>query len=77
MYGDVTGVQTCALPICLEEVKALFPQIAYTDEITKQRNLVKYILGGITTYRHSAERGELVSAYTLPATVLPCLQPVH
>ncbi len=28
----------------LEEVKALFPQILYTDEITKQRSLVKYIL---------------------------------
>jgi hypothetical protein len=28
----------------LEEVKALFPQIVFTDEITKQRRLVKYIL---------------------------------
>ncbi len=30
----------------LEEVRALFPQILYTDEITKQRGLVKYILAG-------------------------------
>jgi hypothetical protein len=28
----------------LEEVKALFPQIVFTDEITKQKRLVKYIL---------------------------------
>lgn len=28
----------------LEEVKALFPEIVYTDNITKQRSLVKYIL---------------------------------
>ncbi|TAJ93692.1 MAG: DUF262 domain-containing protein [Gammaproteobacteria bacterium] len=30
----------------LGEFKALFPQIVYTDEITKQRALVKYILVG-------------------------------
>jgi len=30
----------------LEEVRALFPQILYTDEVTKQRSLVKYILVG-------------------------------
>jgi hypothetical protein len=28
----------------LEEVKALFPEIVFTDEITKQKRLVKYIL---------------------------------
>ena len=30
----------------LDEVRALFPRILYTDEITKQRSLVKYILVG-------------------------------
>lgn len=28
----------------LEEVKALFPEIVYTDNLTKQRNLIRYIL---------------------------------
>ena len=31
----------------LEEVKALFPQIVYTEAVTKQRGLVKYILAGL------------------------------
>ncbi|MCX5784235.1 MAG: DUF262 domain-containing HNH endonuclease family protein [Elusimicrobia bacterium] len=31
----------------IEEVKALFPEILYTDNLTKHRNLVKYILMGL------------------------------
>ena len=30
----------------LEEVKALFPDIVYTENLTKHRNLVKYVLAG-------------------------------
>lgn len=33
----------------LEEVKALFPAILFTDNHTKQRNLVRYILAGFQT----------------------------
>jgi len=35
----------------IEEVKALFPSIIYTENQTKQRNLVKYVLAGFQ--RHS------------------------
>jgi hypothetical protein len=35
----------------VDEVKALFPSIIYTENQTKQRNLVKYILAGLQ--RHS------------------------
>ena len=31
----------------LDEVKALFPEIIYTDNVTRQRKLVKYILVGL------------------------------
>jgi len=31
----------------LDEVKALFPNIVYTENLTKQRKLVKYILAGL------------------------------
>jgi Protein of unknown function (DUF1524) len=34
----------------LDEVKALFPSIIFTDNHTKQRNLVRYILAGFQTY---------------------------
>ncbi|MFZ2640273.1 MAG: DUF262 domain-containing protein, partial [Verrucomicrobiia bacterium] len=34
----------------LDEVKALFPSIIFTDSQTKQRNLVRYILAGVQTY---------------------------
>jgi uncharacterized protein with ParB-like and HNH nuclease domain len=33
----------------LDEVKALFPTISFTDSQTKQRNLVRYILAGFQT----------------------------
>ncbi len=33
----------------LDEVKALFPKIIFTDSQTKQRNLVRYILAGFQT----------------------------
>jgi hypothetical protein len=36
----------------LDEVKALFPEIIYTDHVTKQRSLVKYILVGFD--KHAA-----------------------
>jgi len=31
----------------LDEVKALFPEVIYTDKVTRQRKLVKYILVGL------------------------------
>ncbi len=31
----------------LDEVRALFPEIVYTDNLTKQRSLVRYILAGL------------------------------
>ena len=34
----------------LDEVKALFPEIIFTDSQTKQRNLVRYILAGFQTH---------------------------
>ena len=34
----------------LDEVKALFPSIIFTDNHTKQRNLVRYILAGFQTH---------------------------
>jgi len=37
-----------------EEVKALFPEIIYTENFTKQRNLMKYILVGLAKARTSA-----------------------
>ena len=38
----------------LEEVKALFPEIIYTENFTKQRNLLKYILVGLAKAHTSA-----------------------
>ena len=31
----------------LDEVRALFPEVIYTDNVTRQRKLVKYILVGL------------------------------
>jgi len=45
----------------LEEVKALFPQIIYTENFTKQRHLVKYILTG---FDKASSRGNLMVDYT-------------
>ena len=44
----------------LEEVKALFPQIIYTENFTKQRHLVKYILTG---FDKAASKGNITVDY--------------
>lgn len=45
VIGELKDKLRSRIPV-LDEVKALFPQILYTDEVTKQRHLVKYILVG-------------------------------
>jgi hypothetical protein len=56
-----------------EEVKALFPEIIYTENFTKQRSLMKYILTGLakaTTSAVSVDYDSMTIEHLVPQSII-------